>query len=74
MYTVDAIQAQPKTLTLRGELYRLKPIEQQEFDGDCESKIIGMSGITNEQFQLALKIVFPEWTLFCIWEMQPDEF
>jgi hypothetical protein len=74
MYLIEKVEIQPKTLTLRAEIWKEKPIEQQEFAGDCESKIVGMQGVTREQFEIAIKAIFPEWKLFCIWEVQPEEF
>jgi len=74
MYLVEKVEIQPKTLTLRAEIWKEKPIEQQEFVGDCESKIVGMQGVTQEQFQLVLKTIFPEWKVFCTWEVQAEEF
>jgi hypothetical protein len=74
MYLIEKVEIQPKVLTLRAELWKEKPIEQQEFAGDCESKIVGMQGVTKEQFELVLKTIFPEWKVFCTWEVQPEEF
>jgi hypothetical protein len=74
MYLIKEVEIQPKTLTMRAEIWKEKPIEQQEFAGDCESKIVGMQGVTQEQFQLVLKTIFPEWKVFCTWEVQPEEF
>jgi hypothetical protein len=74
MYLIEKVEIQTKTLTLRAEIWKEKPIEQQEFAGDCESKIVGMQGFTKEQFELVIQAIFPEWKLFCIWEVQPEEF
>jgi hypothetical protein len=74
MYLIEKIESKPKILTLRAEIWKEKPIEQQEFSGDCESKIVGIQGVTEEQFQLVLKTIFPEWKVFCTWEVQPEEF
>jgi hypothetical protein len=75
MYIIEKTSpTQLQTLTLRAEIWKEKPIEQQEFAGDCESKIVGMQGITKEQLELAIRVIFPDWKLFCIWEVQPEEF
>ncbi len=40
-----------------------------------EDKIVSMEGVTREEFEKALKLLFPELIIFCIWEVvQGDEF
>lgn len=73
MYNATAIKVK-KEVTLRAEIYKEKPAEQQEFEGDCESKIISMQGLDRNQFELAIKAAFPDWQMFCCWEAEADEF
>ncbi|MGE5658151.1 MAG: hypothetical protein ACM37W_16230 [Actinomycetota bacterium] len=73
MYNATTISAKKQT-AFRADIYKEKPAEQQEFEADCEHRIVSMSGVTRQQLEKAIEAVFPEWKLFCCWEIQEDEF
>lgn len=74
MYTVSkTVAPATKTLSLSGEIYRVLPAELQSIPDECESKIISMSGITEPQFRTAINAIFPDWTLWAVWENCSDE-
>ncbi len=59
------------TAMLKAELLTPKRGEHNLQD----DKIVSMEGVTREEFEKALKLLFPELIIFCIWEAEDqDEF
>lgn len=75
-YSTSLIQKKTiKEITLRVEIYRLKPAQEWEEWEESEAKIISLTGagVTQEMLEKAIKVMFPEWSIFCCWEVNTTD-
>lgn len=73
------IQTQPRVIinpvTICCELWKLLPIEQQEFQDEADNKIVEVSSdqpLTDKDLKSIIAEHFPDWHLGSWWNPEPN--